>query len=609
MAAVHCVRPRRPLAVLVAALLLVVITPAGGSAHAYLESSNPADGATLDQGPVHLRLGFSEHVSLPATTVVVTDSAGRVHPVTGLRLITDDAADTEEPSTIVADVPDLPRDTYRVAWQTLSSDDLHRTSGTLVFGVRTSVRPVPFRETPPLPAEAAATALLLLGLALGLGGLLARRVLARVPAPTGTALRLLLLRVARGGIILALVASVLPLALDLAGAGDTPWTASRSYDLRWGLREAGLVLLLVALSGRRGSADRGPSRVAFLAGAVLAAVGTAALGHAAAGNQPVRLVALALHLAAALTWAGSVACLGIALLRARRALPRPYVLAALRRFARPAVACLAVTAVTGTFLASDTIGSVDAALRTTYGRSFLLKLLLVALASGVALLNHRRLRHRIRTRVPTRTVAIEGLVAVLIVLVTAVVVSGQPATEPQLVDRGPAATDGPLAGRFADLQESFDLRPNHPGDATAVVTVFDTRRPSPGPVTAVSVRLGTDHPVPASVVSDGTWAARLPGVTAGPVGIEVRVTRAGAPTVTAHYGWSAAPASRPEPRLVSRAPLHTALRWVALMLAVGFAVAGAVLLRRRAVRVRPPTQPPGPDSATPDPDVVLVGRA
>ena len=284
------------------------------------------------------------------------------------------------------------------------------------------------------------------------------------------------------------------------------------------------------------------------------AVGTAALGHAAAGNQPVRLVALALHLAAALTWAGSVACLGIALLRARRALPRPYVLAALRRFARPAVACLAVTAVTGTFLASDTIG-LDAALRTTYGRSFLLKLLLVALASGVALLNHRRLRHRIRTRVPTRTVAIEGLVAVLIVLVTAVVVSGQPATEPQLVDRGPAATDGPLAGRFADLQESFDLRPNHPGDATAVVTVFDTRRPSPGPVTAVSVRLGTNHPVPASVVSDGTWAARLPGVTAGPVGIEVRVTRAGAPTVTAHYGWSAAPASRPEPRLVSRAHL------------------------------------------------------
>jgi copper transport protein len=613
MTTVLLARPRRVpsalLAMLLAALLLVLLTPARGSAHAYLERSNPADGATLAQGPEYLRLGFSEHVVLPATTVTLTDSAGRVHPVAGLRLVTDDVADTEEPSTIVADLPDLPRDTYRVAWQTLSSDDLHRTSGTLVFGVRTSVRPAPFHETPPLPGEAAATGLLLLGLALGLGGPLARRALARVPGPTGTALRLLLLRVARGGVVLALVASVAPLALDLAGSGDARWTASGSYVVRWGVREAGLVLLLAALLGRRGIVGRTPSRSAFLAGACLVAAGTAALGHAATGDQPVRVIATALHLTAALTWAGSVACLGIALLRAHRALPRPSVLAALRRFARPAAACLAVTAVTGVFLASDTIGSVDAALRTTYGRSFLLKLLLVVLASVLALVNHRRLRRRSQTRVPTRSVAIEGLVAVLIVLVASVVVSGQPATEPQLVDHGPAATVGPLAGRFADLQESFDLRPNRPGDATAVVSVFDTRRPSPGPVTAVSVRLGTDHPVPASVVSDGTWAARLPGLAEGPVGIEVRVTRAGAPTVTAHYSWSVARASRPEPRLVSRAPLHTVLRWVALMLAVGFAGAGAELVRRRRVRERPPTQPPGSHSAAPDPDEVLVGRA
>ena len=441
-------------------------------------------------------------------------------------------------------------------------------------------------QPPPLPGEAAATSLLLLGLALGLGGPLARRVLVRVPGPTGTALRLLLLRVARGGIVLALVASVAPLALDLAGSGEVRWTASGSYDARWAVREAGLVLLLVALSGRRGAAGGPPSRVAFVAGACLAAVGTAALGHAAAGNQPVRLAATTLHLLAALTWAGSIACLGIALLRARRALPRPYMLAALRRFVRPAFVCLAVTAVTDTFLASETIGSVDAALRTTYGRSLLLKLLLVALACGLALVSHHRLRHRSQTRIPTRTVAIEGLVAVLIVLATAVVVSGQPATGPQFVDRGPAATIGSLAGRFADLQESFDLRPNRPGDATAVVTVFDTRRPPPGPVTAVSVRLGTDHPVPATVVSGGTWAARLPVLTEGDVGIEVRVTRAGAPTVTAHYGWSVAPAVRPEPRLVSRAPLRTGLRWAALVLAVGFALAGAVLLRPRAVRAQ-----------------------
>jgi len=508
------VLPWAVLAILVAALLLVVLTPSPGSAHAYLQLS-PAAGANLAQGPGH---------------------------------------------------------------------------------------------PPPFPGEAAATSLLLLGLALGLGGPLARRVLVRVPGPTGTALRLLLLRVARGGIVLALVASVAPLALDLAGSGEVRWTASGSYDARWAVREAGLVLLLVALSGRRGAAGGPPSRVAFVAGACLAAVGTAALGHASAGNQPVRLAATTLHLLAALTWAGSIACLGIALLRARRALPRPYMLAALRRFVRPAFVCLAVTAVTDTFLASETIGSVDAALRTTYGRSLLLKLLLVALACGLALVSHHRLRHRSQTRIPTRTVAIEGLVAVLIVLATAVVVSGQPATGPQFVDRGPAATIGSLAGRFADLQESFDLRPNRPGDATAVVTVVDTRRPPPGPVTAVSVRLGTDHPVPATVVSGGTWAARLPVLTEGDVGIEVRVTRAGAPTVTAHYGWSVAPAGRPEPRLVSRAPLRTGLRWAALVLAVGFALAGAVLLRPRAVRAPTRVASPGPGRCDTDPGEVLAGR-
>ena len=541
--------------------MLVLLTPAPGSADTYLAHSNPEGGATLAQGPVHLR---------PVTKEGNHD---------------------------------------RVAWQTLLSGTRLRTSGTPVSGVRTSVGPAPFHETPPPPAEAASAGLLLLGLALGLGGLFARGILVLVPGPTGTALRLLLLRVARGGVLMAIAASVAPLALDLIGAGETPSTASMSYDVRWGVREVGLALLLSGLSGRRDTVDLAPSRGVFLTGAFLATVGTAALGPTAATDQPVELAVLALHLAAALTWAGSVACLGIALLRGHRALPRPYVLAALRRFARPAGACLAVTAVTGVFVASDTIGSVDAALRTTYGRSFLLKLLLVVLAWVLALVNHRRLRRRSQTRVPTRIVAIEGLVAVLIVLVTSVVVSGQPATEPQLIDRGPAATLGPLAGRFADLQESFDLRPNRHGAATAVVSVFDTRRPSPGPVTAVSVRLGTDHPVPASVVGDGTWAARLPGLTEGPVGIEVRVTRAGAPTVTAHYGWSVAPTSRPEPRLVSRAPLHAVLRWVALVLAVGFAGAGAELLRRRRVRERPLTQLPGADAATRDPEKVLAGRA
>ena len=100
-------------------------------------------------------------------------------------------------------------------------------------------------------------------------------------------------------------------------------------------------------------------------------------------------------------------------------------------------------------------------------------------------------------------------------------------------------------------------------------------------------------------------------MTAGPVGIEVRVTACR--STDGHRALRLERGSgqtAPSPRLVSRAPLHTALRWVALMLAFGFAVAGAVLLcfAARAVRVPATDAAPGPDGATPDPGEVLAGR-
>ena len=105
-------------------------------------------------------------------------------------------------------------------------------------------------------------------------------------------------------------------------------------------------------------------------------------------------------------------------------------------------------------------------------------------------------------------------------------------------------------------------------------------------MTAVSVRLGNDHPVPASVVSDGTQIARLPGLTEGAVGIKARAKPRGRTHGHRALRMERATPGRPEPRLVSRAPLRTGLRWAALALAVGFALAGTVLPPpRRAARV------------------------
>ena len=136
---------RRLAAVLAAALLAVLVGPVpGAQAHAFLARSNPADGQVLAAAPAQLRLDFSESVVLAATEIDVVDGSGRHMTPTRLTLVAQgdqDAADasagpdTEEPVEVVAALPALGRGSYRVSWRTLSSDDLHRTSGVLVFGV------------------------------------------------------------------------------------------------------------------------------------------------------------------------------------------------------------------------------------------------------------------------------------------------------------------------------------------------------------------------------------------------------------------------------------------------------------------------------------------
>ncbi|MGW5669907.1 copper resistance CopC family protein [Micromonospora sp. NPDC003776] len=106
----------------------------------------------LDRAPETLTLAFTEHVELAAARISLVDGDGRHWAVTGLALRDPEGApateddDSEEPVTLVAGLPALPPNTYHVAWRTLSSDDLHTTSGTLVFGVGRQVTACGFRS-------------------------------------------------------------------------------------------------------------------------------------------------------------------------------------------------------------------------------------------------------------------------------------------------------------------------------------------------------------------------------------------------------------------------------------------------------------------------------
>jgi len=157
-------RLRRLVLVLAAVGAMALAGPVpAAQAHAFLASSTPADGQVLTTAPDVLRLDFSESVVLSATRIDLVDGAGGHFAPTALDLVSaEERGGTESPVQVVATLPALDHGTYRVSWETLSSDDLHATSGVLVFGVDEAVVAGGLVEPTPPPTEAGLRWLVLL---------------------------------------------------------------------------------------------------------------------------------------------------------------------------------------------------------------------------------------------------------------------------------------------------------------------------------------------------------------------------------------------------------------------------------------------------------------
>ncbi|MER7072966.1 copper resistance CopC family protein [Terrabacter sp. NPDC000476] len=614
---------RSVLALVVAALALVVGGAAPASAHAYLASSSPADGTSLQVAPRVVELRFTEHVVLESTEVTITDTAGRRYAPRALTLAETDE-DREAPATIVATLPALPVGAYHVAWRTLSSDDLHQSSGLLAFGVQDEVTAAGPSESAPDALETAGRWAVLSGLGLALGALLlCGRPLARTPDPrTRALLRARLWRLARTGAALAASAALLVTVLDLARFGTSAVTTG--YAARWLGREAALVAVVALVTtcapAERSAATR--ERLALAAGLV-AALLTVALGHVGLRSGATWAIAATAHLAAACAWAGAVACLALLVLRHRReGRPGGELAPLLTGFRVPAVVAVVVVAVSGVYLASDVVVSVDAVLLTTYGRMLLAKLAVAALVGVLALRTTRAVHARRASAAVRPRVVVEAVGLTIVVVLGAVLASGQPAVSPRLVIAEPPSRidDRPVA----DLQQTVVLRPNRPGASVAVVDVLDTRRPSPGPVTGVTVGVGSatastdgagdgaprgSTPVPAAPVTRGRWAAGVTLPAQGPVDVRVAVHRRGLPDVVSTIRWVVGPDAADARVLVSKAPLAGPLTALAVVLAL-VAVAVALLVRRRSglslrARDRRPGRRSRPVPSTgrrPDPD-------
>ena len=253
---------------------------------------------------------------------------------------------------------------------------------------------------------------------------------------------------------------------------------------------------------------------------------------------------------------------------------------------------------TGVYLSSEVAGSVDAALLTTYGRTLLVKLAVAGIAGVLALVNTVRLRRAGPRSAPRRTVLAEAAAAVGVLALAAVLTSGQPAMEPQLVRDPSRVPDRLVDGKVADLQEALSIRPNQPGPNVVLVDVFDTRRPAPSPVRQVLVSVtaaggNAGRYLPAQPLADGRWTVNTDIGVTGPVTVRVTALRRGLPDTTGSYRWTVGGApEQTRPAVVSTAPLRPVLRAAALLLALALSGLGLLLAVRRQT-VRRPRSPAG----------------
>src|SRR6478672_1331203 len=257
------------LGVAIGTALLVGLGASPASAHAYLASSSPADGASLAAAPRTIELRFTEHVVLEATEVTVTEPNGHQLALSGLSLVESDE-DQEAPSTVVAPVPTLGVGAYHVSWSTLSSDDLHKSSGTFAFGVQSEVQAAGPSETNPDLFELVGRWAVLAGLGAGLGAVVVGRLLGRLPVDKGRMPRAWLRRQAARLLVVATGIALVVALVDLVRFGSAAFTTS--YLVRWGLREVALLGAAFALGRRRGTL----AATATLAGAGLL---TVSIGH------------------------------------------------------------------------------------------------------------------------------------------------------------------------------------------------------------------------------------------------------------------------------------------------------------------------------------------
>lgn len=422
-------RSRGCLAAAVAAVVLVITMASPAEAHAELERSTPANGATVKELPAQATLVFSEEVSARDLTVKAGD---RVLPVRQVR-----------PRVLGVDLkPVKPAEDVRLSWKLVDTGDGHATSGRIALSVDGAAssgsatpqdaEPAP-KEPNTLPEEpraigwlaASSRVLGYLALALFIGGLLFVSVLWPAGARERRTHGLLVIAVV-SGIVAAVNAMVVVL-----------WRASGATTLRQALTEdfgradAAMILLwllaaVVVVALVQGG-ERAVSGLAWRVGAIFVAAGlvrTAGMNaHATQTDEPLwGIVAGFLHLSAVSAWVGGLTMLTLCLLPRRRLAELEVVVP---KFSKVAALSVLTIVVSGAILLWQIVASVDGFWATDYSRVLMLKLALFVLVMLAAMkskhwVDRRLARAVVESRRPTATRSFVVSVAAETVLVVSV---------------------------------------------------------------------------------------------------------------------------------------------------------------------------------------------
>lgn len=587
-------------AVLLAALLgLLVSLGAGPSyAHAVLLRSDPPSGAVLASAPESVRLWFSEDIASDLTSVRLVDQRGQ--PVSGTQLSSADAREVE------LTLPQLDSGAYAVVWRVIAEDDGHQTSGTIAFSVGSrAAPPPPVSETSSPGAGPVAPGLRWLRLALlaGLVGPLAVALIVFGRSEGSTAsivgpARRRLLTLAVICAALAVPVSLLEIVVTTPdGIGPVRFveTTRGGHLLAWQLVVLTMLvgLVLVVRSTRRESV-RANAVVAVSAGALVAVLGaTEALrSHAASVDESrsAALLAGGTHVVAALLWLGALPALVVALAPAdeRKALLR----VARRRFSWLAGGSVLLIVLTGLYSAGQELYGVGDLTSTEYGRTLLVKGVLVAVVGPIALLNNaalhgRKLGRRTGPRAfSRRLIIVEAAVGATVLVAAALLAESvpapRPASEPVVTAHRAVAS-----GTLDDLVVRAAADPGTPGLNAFTVVAASAERPAPAPITSAALQLGgSARPLHLRPVGEDQYVT-TGRIAASGLGVaKLILLRAGdRVTVPVRWHWAPVAAEPSEQPQSTRLSDYTNLLALAIAGLVALALAGRAT--RRWVRMRP----------------------